>query len=116
MMRTATRWLCLGAAMLSVAAFAATAQESVSNAPYAELRGLDRLSGTLTPYDVRVGETVRHGDLWITVSQCRYPTDNPSGDAFAYLQIRDERVADPVFEGWDGGVLAGPQCPRSHAL
>lgn len=78
----------------------AIAQQSVATAPYAELRGLDRLSGELTPYEVRVGGTVQHGDLLITVSECRYPTDNPSGDAFAYLVIKDERVAEPVFEGW----------------
>lgn len=87
-------------AALALAPMAAIAQQSVADAPYAVLRGLDRLSGALTPYEVQVGGTVRHGDLWITVSQCRYPTDNPSGDAFAYLQIRDERVSEPVFEGW----------------
>lgn len=85
---------------LGVMASALAAQDPVSTAAWAELRGLDRLSGELTPYEVHVGGTVRHGDLWVTVAECRYPTDNPSGDAFAYLEIKDTRVADPVFEGW----------------
>ena len=77
----------------------AIAQE-VLKAPTAVLRGLDRLSGELTEFNVRVGATASHGDLFVTVQECRYPTDNPSGDAFVYLTIRDRRVENPVFEGW----------------
>ena len=93
------RTLCFAAAA-ALAPLAAAAQDAVSTAPWAELRGLDRLSGELTPYEVRTGGTVKHGDLWVTVAECRYPSDNPSGDAFAYLEIKDTRAADPVFEGW----------------
>lgn len=74
--------------------------QDVSTAPFAELRGLDRLSGELTEFDVQVGGTVLYQDLIVTVSECRYPSDNPSGDAYAFLEIKDRRVQDPVFEGW----------------
>lgn len=38
--------------------------------------------------------------LDVTLSDCRYPTDNPTGDAFAFVTVREK--ADPAiwFEGW----------------
>lgn len=67
----------------------------------AHLRALDRLSGQLTDLDVPVGATVTYADrLNISVVECRFPADNPTGDAFAYLLIQAPGVAAPLFEGW----------------
>lgn len=90
----------LSALLLASASLAQQAPIVTAEAPGAVLRGLDRLSGELTEYEVPVGGAVRHGNLMIQLDACRYPADNPSGDAFGYLVIRDTRVPDPVFQGW----------------
>ncbi|MBE3639017.1 DUF2155 domain-containing protein [Mangrovicoccus algicola] len=95
----------LSAAALALAAAlpgAAPAQDriAVQTEPFAVLRGLDRLSGELTEFEVRAGATAIYRDLAVTVAECRVPADNPSGDAYAYLTIQDQRVEEPNFEGW----------------
>nr|WP_249138952.1 DUF2155 domain-containing protein [Actibacterium sp. MT2.3-13A] len=69
-------------------------------APGAVLRGLDRVSGELTDLDLLAGESADYGYLEITLGECRYPADNPSSDAYAYLTIRDRRADRPLFGGW----------------
>ncbi|WP_238547718.1 DUF2155 domain-containing protein [Meridianimarinicoccus roseus] len=77
------------------------AQEAVAQGNGAKLRALDRLSGYLTDLDVPVGGTADYASrLSIRVVECRYPVDNPTGDAFAYLIIRDIVAGTDVFEGW----------------
>jgi hypothetical protein len=72
----------------------------VSSAPGAILRGLDKVSGVVSEIDISVGQTVAMGKLQITLGDCRYPRDDPSGDAFAWLVIRDAGVDVPQFQGW----------------
>ena len=89
--------MAIAAGLLSGAAHA----QDVAAGNGAELRALDRLSGHLTDLDVPVGGTVNYADrLAISVVECRYPKDNPTGDAYAYLLIRDMRADAPLFEGW----------------
>ena len=64
------------------------------------LRALDILNGATTDMTVRIGETVRFGRLEITADTCRVPEDNPKGDAYAFLRIRDTREDRPRFSGW----------------
>ena len=87
---------------LALAAAPAGAQSRVDAevAPSALLRGLDKVSGALTDLQLRQGQTVGFGRLQVTLGECRYPADNPTGDAFAYLVIRPATDAEPVFEGW----------------
>ncbi len=66
----------------------------------AMLKGLDKLAGTVEDLTLASGETVGLGWLQITLGECRYPVDNPSGDAYAWLVIREEAGAAPIFEGW----------------
>ena len=40
------------------------------------------------------------GALTVTLDDCRFPTDNPSGDAFEHLTIHYRAAAEPVFSGW----------------
>lgn len=77
-----------------------TASAQTAKAPGAMLRGLDKVSGIHTDLALTAGETVLLGKLQITLGECRYPTDNPSGDAFAWLVIRDGNAEDTEFEGW----------------
>lgn len=92
------------ALMLAVAtglfAGSAMAQEEVSIGSGAMLRGLDKVSGEAVDLPVRKGETIALGWLQITLGECRYPVGNPSGDAFAWLVVRDRNEEVPVFEGW----------------
>lgn len=85
----------VGAVFAPVAVSAQTAK-----APGAILRGLDKVSGSHEDLSVRTGETVLLGKLQITLGECRYPTDNPSGDAYAWLVIRDGNAEQTTFEGW----------------
>ncbi len=64
------------------------------------LRGLDKLSGAVADIDLIPGQTTDFGRLQVTLGECRYPEDNPSGDAFAYLVIRSADEDMPVFQGW----------------
>jgi hypothetical protein len=64
------------------------------------LRGLDTLNGTTKDITLAVGETARFGHLEITAGPCRVPSDDPTGDAEAFLRIRDIREEAPRFSGW----------------
>ncbi|MGB0659980.1 MAG: DUF2155 domain-containing protein [Mangrovicoccus sp.] len=92
-----SRW-CLA---LILALFPLTsAAESVATAQHAVLRGLDRLSGELEEFELEMGQPYSIGELVVTVVQCRYPVDNPAGDAYGLVVIEDNRVNEPVFTGW----------------
>ena len=64
------------------------------------LKGLDKVSGDVTDIELAVGESVALGRIEVTLSACRYPEDNPSGEAFAWLDIRDPLRDSQVFGGW----------------
>jgi hypothetical protein len=90
-------------ALIQVAAVMPTvAQEGVrvKSAPTAMLRGLDKVSGFVTDIEISVGHTAALGRLQITLGDCRYPVNDPNGDAYAYLVIRDAGVDQPQFQGW----------------
>ncbi|WP_108484023.1 DUF2155 domain-containing protein [Oceaniglobus ichthyenteri] len=72
----------------------------VSSAPGAFLRGLDKISGIVAEIDISVGQTVALGNLQITLGDCRYPRNNPTGEAYVWLVIRDAGVDVPHFQGW----------------
>ena len=85
--------------LLAVIAGPASA-ESVSSAPAAVLRGLDKVDGSLTDIELAVGDSRSYGRLNITLGDCRYPKGNPSGNAYAYLTIRETGNDTPIFAGW----------------
>ncbi|WP_424943930.1 DUF2155 domain-containing protein [Aliiroseovarius crassostreae] len=90
------RALALAGALLAPVAVSA----QTAKAPGALLRGLDKVSGSYQDLSLAAGETILLGKLQITLGECRYPTDNPSGDAFAWLVIRDGNAEQTTFEGW----------------
>ncbi len=77
-----------------------TRQPRVREATGGVLRALDMMTGKLEDLKMKNGETRKFERLTITMRECRYPVDNPSGDAFAYLIIRDQRDPEPRFQGW----------------
>jgi hypothetical protein len=64
------------------------------------LRWLDKLTGETADIELAAGEGAVSGQLTILLDDCRYPTENPTSDAFMHLTITDERVGGPVFSGW----------------
>lgn len=77
----------------------ASAQE-VASAPGAILRGLDKVSGETTDIDLAAGQTVPFGRLTVALSDCRYPVEDPSSNAYAHLTIADAASGAVAFEGW----------------
>jgi len=69
-------------------------------APGAVLRGLDKVSGALTDMELRAGERATLGRLEIRLDECRFPTGNPSGDAYALIEITENSADTPIFDGW----------------
>ena len=82
-----------------VLAFPVAAQEA-SLAEGATIRVLDKVTGQLEDVDMSVGQTARVGQVDIGLEECRYPTGNPAGDAFAFLAIEDRTTNSEIFAGW----------------
>ena len=65
-----------------------------------ELKGLDKVSGDVVDLSVAKGEMVEVGRLQVTLGDCRFPEDNQTGEAYAWLTILDPQREVVVFEGW----------------
>ncbi|KAE9631476.1 DUF2155 domain-containing protein [Parasedimentitalea maritima] len=66
----------------------------------AVLRGLDKVNGRTTDAELPIGGSAELFGLLVTVADCRYPAENPTGDAFAFLTIREPNSGAVQFEGW----------------
>lgn len=77
----------------------ATAQQ-VTEADGVILRGLDKISGRVYDIEMKSGQTAVFEQLRITLTSCRFPVGNPSGDAFAALEVADTVRGATVFSGW----------------
>lgn len=88
------------AACLTLCGSAAIAQERAVSASGAVLRGLDKVNGETLDVQVMSGATEVVFGLDVSLADCRYPPDNPTGNAYAYLTIWNRGQAGAVFEGW----------------
>lgn len=70
----------------------------VQTANAGELRVLDKLTGDVVDVSLELGQTATLGFLAVTLNECRYPADNPAGDAFTQLIVRDDDGT--LFSGW----------------
>ena len=86
-------------AVLCAAPFGVAAQD-VASASGAVLRVLDKTSGDAKDLDVARGQMVREGRLEIAMMDCRYPAGNPSGNAYAALEISEVGKDGLLFSGW----------------
>nr|WP_170831429.1 DUF2155 domain-containing protein [Jannaschia faecimaris] len=66
----------------------------------AVLRTLDKVSGEVIDVEMSVGQTMAYGSLQVTLHECRYPANNPEGDAFGLMQVVDTREVQELFAGW----------------
>jgi hypothetical protein len=80
--------------------FPEVVQRRAVTAPGGVVRVLDKISGVVTDLELRVAESQVVGSLTVALTECRYPSDNPSGDAWALLSIFYRDIVDPVFQGW----------------
>ena len=81
----------------------------------AVLRTLDKISGAVGDITVDAGGTATIGRLDVVLSECRYPVNNPSGNAYAYLEVYDQGDTAPRFRGWmiaDSPALSALDHPR----
>lgn len=74
--------------------------EKVLSANGAILRGLDKVAGTSRDIRLMNGESDIVGHLQVTMSECRYPEDNPMGEAYAWIEVQDTRANAQLFAGW----------------
>lgn len=72
----------------------------MAKAKGAQLRILDKLTGALQDADIAVGQTASMGKITVMLNECRYPADNQTAEAEAYVTIFDSAVTTPVFQGW----------------
>ncbi|GAB5445633.1 DUF2155 domain-containing protein [Gymnodinialimonas sp.] len=63
------------------------------------LRALDKMLGQPTDIELSMGQTVVFGRVAIRVIECRFPTADPEGDAFAHLEVLDLE-GESLFDGW----------------
>ncbi|MEL7115999.1 MAG: DUF2155 domain-containing protein [Pseudomonadota bacterium] len=75
-------------------------QEQVALAEGAVLRALDKVAGSVIDLELNTGDRVDYGRLTVELTECRYPKDNPSGDAYSHLVIWPSGDPRPVFQGW----------------
>lgn len=75
-----------------------TAQVQTVSVNEVLLRGIDKLDGTVENINLVSGLPHKFGFLDVELGECRYPEDNPAGEAYAYLSVREG--TDTVFEGW----------------
>ena len=76
------------------------AAQEVTSAVGGVLRALDKTSGHTTDIEMRSGQSKTLGNLQIVMSDCRYPVGNPSGNAYAALEISEKGKIGTVFSGW----------------
>ena len=76
--------------------------DKISN-PVAVFDGLDKITGRIISFEVKIDETVQFGALQITPRVCysRPPTDPPQTDAFAQVdEIDEQKKVKRIFSGW----------------
>lgn len=74
--------------------------DRIGSANGAVLRGLDRVAGTSEDIRLQRGGDTRIGHLIVMLEECRYPVENPAGEAYAWIDIFDTRADEIIFSGW----------------
>lgn len=91
------------------------AQQETQTGNGAVLRGLDKFSGEVVDIELPAGRTVQFKRLNITLTECRYPAGNPSGNAYAGVQVTEIGREGVVFSGWmiaSAPALSAMEHPR----
>lgn len=107
MSETKARFAGIAAGLVVAAALALPApvqaqsqQIQTATANGAELRVLDKINGEIEDLRLPNGGA---GVVWrmqIELGECRYPVGNPTGDAYAFVTLRQNGLDEPLFRGW----------------
>jgi len=73
---------------------------TVTAATGAVLHALDKLSGEVRDLTLTAGQTAEFGRITVRLDECRFPVDNPAGDAFAHVVVTRQGTETPQFAGW----------------
>jgi hypothetical protein len=76
------------------------AQDNADSGSGAVLRGLDKVNGRTMDVELQSGGVAEIFGLNVALADCRYPPENPTGDAFAFLTVREIDKPEIRFEGW----------------
>ncbi|GAB4260827.1 MAG: DUF2155 domain-containing protein [Pararhodobacter sp.] len=98
-------WPVLATAQINLAPLvpnppAREAGPEMASGQVAVMRALDKVSGAREDLEIPVGGTAHYGRLSVHLVACRFPAENPSSDAFAFVEIRDARRDEQLFRGW----------------
>ncbi len=93
------KWTVLPLAALLFGSAIGEAQVAL-DANGAVLRGLDTVTGRVSEFDVRTGETLDFGRLSISLEVCRYLPESLATESYAFVRIRDTNSAEIVFDAW----------------
>ena len=87
-------------AALMIFAAAPTFAQQATTGSGGTLRVLDKITGRTHDLEFSNGQTRTLGLLAVTMTECRFPTGNRSGDAFTLLTVVYNNAPEPVFRGW----------------
>ncbi|MEX0280397.1 MAG: DUF2155 domain-containing protein [Arenibacterium sp.] len=96
------RALAIWGALVVAPVFAQDQQpgQDVTSGVGAVLRGLDKVNGEIVDVELFAGGGRSILGLEVELADCRYPTNNPTGDAFAFLTIHEFGSQQIAFQGW----------------
>lgn len=94
------RLLGLAGVVAAIASVAPAQEQEVKQGTGAILRGLDKVNAQVSDLEIANGGETEFGRLSVRLQECRYPKDDPAGDAYAYVSIMDGRRGEEVFSGW----------------
>ncbi len=95
-------WMCLGlgGAVVAQELEPPAPSDRIASSDGAMLRGLDRVAGTSIDIALEAGGSARIGHLVVMLEECRYPVENPAGEAYAWIDVFDSRADEIIFSGW----------------
>lgn len=92
---------CLGATA-SASAQPSAAAEHIAN-PVAVFAGLDKVTGRIVSFDVKIDETVQFGSLQITPKVCYTKPATEAPETIAFIEVDEitlQNEAQRLFAGW----------------
>lgn len=92
------RWLIL--TLLLLFAVPVGAQQNVVSGAGALVRVLDKASGVTRDLELRTAQPQSFGAMSLYLRDCRYPASNPTGNAYASLEIVEDGKPGALFSGW----------------
>lgn len=74
--------------------------EGYTNGALGTLRVLDKITGIVTDLEMAPASEMRLEHLTVRFAECRYPVDNPTGDAIGLMSLFYQDGSEPIFQGW----------------